>query len=99
MSILATGNWKAIRDYLNNKKIAHNNSNNANHDERAHYFYEIIQEQVTRTWPNFNHESLLADDMESSFCPWLDDWVNAEPDHVDCRILRACIGTKWAWHA
>eukprot|EP00980_Cylindrotheca_fusiformis_P013846 scaffold3596_cov126-Cylindrotheca_fusiformis.AAC.4 len=96
MSILENGDWKAIRDYLNNTIIAH--KNDTNHDERAYYFYDIVQEQVRQTWAN-DDELFLSDDMEASFCPWLDDWVNAEPDNVDCRILRACIGTQWAWHA
>lgn len=84
--IVDTGEWKAIRDVLK-RKVGSNSQ-----EERAFYF-DIVKEEVQKTWPK---EPM--DDLESA-CPWLDDWAKKEPNNCDCRIMRASIGTLWAWHA
>lgn len=85
---IANNDWRLIRDTLSN--LAENGR--AKNEERSFYF-GVISAEVRKTWP----EERTKD--KGSFCPLLDDWVEAEPNSADCRILRAQVGTSWAWHA
>jgi len=85
---MADKEWEVIRDALSSLK----EDGQSKHEERSFYF-GIIVEEVQKTWPEERTRQI------ESFCPFLDAWIEAEPNSCDCRILRAQIGASWAWHA
>ncbi|CAB9501565.1 expressed unknown protein [Seminavis robusta] len=82
------GNWQAIRNFFAN--IPHNNNNNNNNNSQQRYFWmTVVEAELAKTWS-------LEEDMMT---PWLEEWLEQEPDNVDCRLLRLHIYAAWAWHA
>lgn len=80
-----SSDWRALKDELSQLS-------SLSADDRGFYF-QVVASAVQEGWPATRTEDL------ASFSPMLDDWVREEPDNTDCLILRADIGTDWAWHA
>ena len=78
------GDWQSLRDGLSQNLLSN--------DDRSVYF-GIIEEEIFKCWPTERTHDIAC------FSLVLDEWMKHEPNNVNCRPLRAGIGTKFAWYA
>jgi len=84
-----------VKDIVGDIKIEAVDDNVVSHrsDVRGFYFSYLGDNISKKYWGEGSNL------RNAIFCPWLDEWARAEPDNVDCRILRGICYTNWAWHA
>jgi hypothetical protein len=76
------GNWKAIRDFFENIR--------RRIIERQHYTRLVVQ-WISSEWPG-------PVNKDKVFCKYLDEWNQAEPENLNCNVIRLEAWIAWAWH-
>lgn len=74
--------WEAIRSFFH--KIRRRII------ERQHYIDFLVQ-LVAADWPEPIEEDTI-------FCEYLDEWKEAEPENLQCNVIRLEVWIAWAWH-
>jgi hypothetical protein len=58
--------------------------------ERQHYMALLVQ-IISEDWPtSVRHDRI--------YCGYLDNWYQADPDNLQCRVIRLEVWIAWAWH-
>ena len=76
------GDWRAIRDFFD--KIRRRII------ERQHYIHLIVH-WIESEWPGPIHKDIV-------YCDYLDEWNRAEPENLQCNVIRLEVWIAWAWH-
>mmetsp|Transcript_4062 Transcript_4062/g.8230 ORF Transcript_4062/g.8230 Transcript_4062/m.8230 type:complete len:586 (-) Transcript_4062:217-1974(-) len=76
------GDWEQIRDFF--QKIRRRII------ERQHYMALLVK-FITADWPG-------PIKKDTVFCKYLDEWSAAEPENLQCNVLRLEVWAAWAWH-
>ncbi|CAB9507894.1 expressed unknown protein [Seminavis robusta] len=81
------GNWQSIRDYF--RSLREPSSRNSH---QRYFWMTVVEKEIAKAW------STQVDET-ASMSRLLDEWLENEPDNVDCRILRLETYIAWAWNA
>ena len=76
------GDWESIRDLFS--KIRRRII------ERQHYIGLLVG-WIAKDWPEPIGEDTI-------FCDYLDAWNKAEPENLQCNVIRLEVWIAWAWH-
>ena len=76
------GDWEQIREFF--QKIRRRII------ERQHYIALLVK-FIAADWPG-------PVKKDTVFCKYLDAWKDAEPENIQCNVLRLEVWAAWAWH-
>ena len=80
--------WACIKAFLAQMRAEGETPNRS----KQAYYTALIVKHLEKTWPTDL-------DYDTTMSRMLDQWVQAEPNDAECRILRASAMVAWAWHA